>query len=101
MSFSFLCLNLAVDILKVVNAERFSFFMVEILSSFSFHLLHSGSSLFLSLLMPLVVQHSQHLVVVIVDIKLHWVLVVSEESIVSIGQIGKSATLKDAKVKNK
>ena len=67
--------------------------MVEILGSLSFHLLHSGSGLFLSLLMSLVVQHSQHLVVVIVDIKLQWVLVVSEKCIVSISQISKSASL--------
>ena len=45
--------------------------------------------------MALVVQHSQHLIVVIINVKLHWVLVVGEQSVVSIGQICKSAALEE------
>ena len=99
--FSLLSLNLAVDVLKIINTERFSLLGVEVLGSLGLNFLHSSLGVSHSLLMALVMQHSQHLIVVIIDVKLHWVLVVSEESIVSIGQIGKSATLKDAKVKNK
>ena len=94
VSFSLLSLNLAVDVLEIINAKRLSLFVVEIFGSLGFNLLHSNFSFSLSSLSTLVVQHSQHLIVVIINVKLHWVLVVSEQSVVSIGQISKSAALK-------
>ena len=42
--------------------------------------------------MSLIGIDSQHLIVAFIDIQLHWVLVVGEQSIVSIGQIGQSST---------
>merc|ERR1719327_987885 len=42
--------------------------------------------------MGLRVQHSQHFVIVFIDVELHWVLVVGEKSVVTIGQISKSAS---------
>ena len=93
MLLSLLGFDLAVDVLNVIKAQRFSLLAVEVLSSLGLNLLESGLGVGHSLLVSLVIQHSQHLVVVIIDIKLHWVLVVCEQSVVSISQISKSATL--------
>jgi hypothetical protein len=40
------------------------------------------------------VHDSEHLVIAVIDIELHGVLVVSEQSVVTIGQISESAALK-------
>ena len=90
---SLLSLNLAVDVLEVINAKGLALFRVEELGSLSFDFSHSSNSSGLSGLMSLRVQHSQHLVVLVIDIELHWVLVVGEESVVSIGKVSEGTSL--------
>ena len=66
--------------------------MIEVLGSFLNYLLDSSVGVSSSLDMTLISIYSQHLIVALVDIQLHWVLVVSEQSVVSISQISQSST---------
>ena len=95
--FSKFTLNLAVDILHIVDAERFTFLVVKVFSSLGSDLLESVVKFLFSSSVGLRVQHSQHFVIVFIDVELHWMLVVGEKSVVTIGQISKSASLKNAK----
>ena len=95
--FSLLALNLAVDILHIIDTERFTFLVVEVFGSLGSDLLESFIEFCLSSSMALRVQHSQHFVIVFIDVELHWMLVVGEKSVVTIGQISKSASLKIGK----
>lgn len=79
-----LSLNLDVDVLEIVDAKGFALVNVEVLGSLSNNFLHSLLLLLLSLLMSLAMCTSQNLIVSIIDIKLHWMLIVGKESVVSI-----------------
>ena len=79
-----LSLYLDMNILEIINTEGFSLVNVKVLGSLSDNFLHSLLLLLLSLLMSLAMCTSQNLVVSIIDIKLHWMLIVCKESVVSI-----------------
>ena len=97
MLFSLFTFNLAVDVLHIINAKRFTFLMVKVFGSLGRDLRESIIKVFLHGLMLLRVQHSQRFVIVFIDVELHWVLVVGKKRIVAIGQISKSATLNKGK----
>ena len=88
-----LSLNLDVDVLEIVDAKGFALVNVEVLGSLSNNFLHSLLLLLLSLLMSLAMCTSQNLIVSIIDIKLHWMLIVGKESVVSICKISQSSSL--------
>ena len=72
------CLSLDIKVLIIVPANRLAFFAVERLRLFGDKFLEAVLRLINSSLMVLRVCHSKHFVVLFVDVKLHWVLVVSE-----------------------
>ena len=90
---SHLSLNLNMDVLEVIKAQRFSLINVEIFGSLGNNFLHSFLLFLFSLLMSLTVINSQSLVVYIVSIQLNWMLVVSKESVVSICKISQCSSL--------
>ena len=90
--FSLLSLGLDVHILHIIEGQRFTLFVIKVLSSLSDNFLDSSVGASSSLDVSLIGIDSQHLIVAFIDVQLHWVLVVGEQSIVSIGQIGQSST---------
>ena len=96
--FSKLTLNLAEHILHIINTERFTFLVVEVFGSLGGNLCKSFIEFSFSSSMGLRVQHSQHFVIFFIDVELHWMLVVGEKSVVTIGQISKSASLKNCEI---
>ena len=92
VSFSFLALHLAINVLHIVNGKALTFISVQVLVSISDDLGHSSVEVSLHLLVGLGVLSSQELVVGVIDVKLHGVLVVSEQGIVSICKISQSTS---------
>ena len=93
--FSFLSFGLNIYVLHIIKTERLSFFTVKIFGSLFNDLLNSSLSFSASLLMTLVMQDSQHFIVVVINIQLHRMLVICEQSVMSICQISKCSTLKN------
>ena len=100
VSFSFFSSGLAVDIFHILSAEGLTLFAVESLGSNFDELLNPFSGFSCSLLVTLGMGYSEHSVVVIIDIKLHWVLVISEKSIMSICEISEGTSLFKTKTKS-
>ena len=97
---SFLSFDLDVDVLEVIDGQRLALVSVEHLLSLSLDLFVPSHSLSLSGLVLLGVDSSQQLIIGLVDIQLHWMLIVGEESIVSISQVSEGSSLKWLKRNN-
>ena len=93
MFLTLLCHDLAVYFLIIISGKRLSFAVIKKLSFLVHDFLDAIICCSDSSLVILRVCDTQHFVVIIIDLKLHRMLVVSEKSIMSIIQIGKSTTL--------
>lgn len=85
--------SLDVQILVVVPADRLAFFAIEGLSLLSNKFIETIMGSVNSGLMLLWVNDSQHFVIVLVYVELHWVLVVREQRVVSVRQVSECSTL--------
>lgn len=88
-----LALCLAVEVLVIIPADGLSFILIERLRLLVYELGKPFLRIGESLLVVLGVHDAQHLVVSVVDVQLHWVLVVCEQRIVTICQVRQGTTL--------
>lgn len=82
-----------INVLVVIPADGLSLFFIECLGLGSNELFESLLGLSRTRLVGLRVHHTKHLVVLSVDVKLQWVLVVREQRVVTICQVGEGTTL--------
>ena len=94
MFFTLLCHDLAVNFLIIISGKRLSFTVIKELSFLIHDFLDAIICCSDSSLVIFRVCDTQHFVVVIIDLKLHRMLVVSEESIVTVSKICHGTTLK-------
>ena len=99
MSDSLFTFNLAPNILFIFKSKLFTFLVIKVWWSFSNDFVISFLSVGHSLLMSITIGDSKESVISIINIKLHWVLVISEQSIVSISQISESTSLIESKIR--
>lgn len=88
-----LSLGLDVQVLIIVPANRLAFLTIERFSLLCDKFIESIMGLINSLLVLLTVDDSEHFVIVLVDVKLHWVLVVREQRVVAVSQVSQSPSL--------
>ena len=86
-------LRLDIKVLVVVPADGLAFDRVECVVFLINEFLEASLGLLHPRHVGLRVQDPQQLVVVLVDVQLHWMLVVSEQGIVPVCQIGEGTTL--------
>ena len=85
--------DLDVDLGQVVNGERFTFSLVQVSLSLGGDLFEASGEVLSGLSLVLIVEITEESVVRLVHLKLDRVLVVLEESGVSVSEIGKVSTL--------
>jgi len=96
-SLSLLSHDLHIDVGEVIEVKSLALLFVKNCLSFINNLLHSvGNCLSLRVFIG-VVDCPQELVVLLVYTKLDWMLVVGEERIVPVGQVGHGSSLNDYK----
>lgn len=88
-----LCLSLDVQVLIIIPTNRLAFLAIESFCLLCDKFIESIMGLINSLLVLLTVDDSQHFVIVLVDVKLHWVLVVCEQRVVAVSQVSQSPSL--------
>jgi len=91
-------LDIKPDGLGVVDRHSLTLLVVQLSTSIGDSFIVSLLGLSNATLMFVGVHNSEHLVIRVIDIKLHGVLVVSEQSVVTIGQISESAALLKTKL---
>ena len=86
-------LDIEPDGLLVVDRQSLTLLVVQVLRALSASFIESLMGISKTSLMSVRVHNSEHLVIGVIDVELHGMLVVSEQSVVTIGQISESAAL--------